>query len=105
MFMMDFHFSYQFFFGAGKIKCERYWPMDKKEIALGGVEITLLSETTQREWVVRKFYVSKVKINNVVLFQTSLSFSTYCILRYGSYLLRDTFKSKKRQVRYKSYSR
>ena len=50
------------YFASGKQKSDRYWPASDEEIKEGDIFIKKTSEETKRDWVLRDFLLTKVRI-------------------------------------------
>uniref|UniRef100_UPI00358FD692 receptor-type tyrosine-protein phosphatase beta-like isoform X3 n=1 Tax=Myxine glutinosa TaxID=7769 RepID=UPI00358FD692 len=46
----------------GKLKCERYWPMDEEPLCFGDINVTCFSEEKHsKDWIIRKMQIQHVR--------------------------------------------
>uniref|UniRef100_UPI00358DF266 receptor-type tyrosine-protein phosphatase H-like n=1 Tax=Myxine glutinosa TaxID=7769 RepID=UPI00358DF266 len=46
----------------GKLKCERYWPMDEEPLCFGDINVTCFSEEKHsKDWIIRKMQIQHMK--------------------------------------------
>ena len=59
------------YFASGKQKSDRYWPSSDEEIKEGNIFIKKTSEETKRDWVLRDFLLTEVRMELVCYAQNS----------------------------------